>query len=235
MPSPAFCQHCGQSLAPTARFCPGCGDALLLEPGSPVSVIETPAVPTSPLARGLVALQAGDLDRAIPLLAAAAATGSGAALLAHGTALLRRRRFADALAPLEQAVAALPDRGEPLAYLAMARLHTLDLTGARETMEDALTLAPNSFAVRLKHAEMLFRLGYYREALAEARITLGLTAPDAESLAFAERLADLARRKAPQAYTRQPGRLPRLGIPRLFGRLSARRPRGIRVPQPTVQ
>jgi tetratricopeptide (TPR) repeat protein len=167
----------------------------------------------SALDHGLAALSSGDLDRAIPLLASAAEDGSGFTLLAYGTALLRRRRYQASIEPLERAVALLPDQGLPLAYLGMARLHALDPVGAREAVERALAIAPESFVVHLKHAEFLFRLGYYREALAAAERALDLTAPDAESLAFADRLATLARAKAPQAYTRQPGRLPRLTLP----------------------
>ncbi len=203
-----------------------------LRPGEPVSphvdrnVAPSPAfigeerdAAASALRAGLAAFRVGDLDRALPLLAAAAAGGDGFALLAYGTALLRRRRYAEAIAPLERAVALLPERGEPLAYLGMARLHMLDPVGAREALERALAVAPASFAVRLKYAEFLFRLGYYREALDEAERTLALTAPDAESLAFAERLAALARQKAPFAYTRQPARLPRFPFRRLVQRM----------------
>lgn len=191
-------------------------------PGEPlVSRLERGAAPSpaptaiggdgDALCVGLAALRAGDLDRAVPLLAAAAAEGDGFALLAYGTALLLRRRYAAAIAPLERAAALLPERGEPLAYLGMARLHTLDVVGAREALQRALTVAPESFAVRLKYAEFLCRLGYYREALDEAERCLALTAPDAESLAFAQRLAALARQKAPFAYTRPLARLP--GVP----------------------
>lgn len=231
MPHPAFCQDCGAALAARARFCPGCGAAVVAAPDTPSSgahhsphSIQRAQQPA--LDQGLAALRDGDLDRALPLLATAAAEdGSGLALLAYGTALLRRRRYEQAMPPLERAAALLPGRGEPLAYLGMARLHALDPAGAREAMEGALAVAPGSFAVRLKHAEFLFRLGYYREALAEAEHTLTLTAPDAESLAFAERLAALARGRAPQAYTRQPGRLPRLpfgGLVRRRGRRGGR-------------
>lgn len=186
---------------------------------SPAFAGGEPAAAAGALRAGLAAFRAGDLDRALPLLAAAATTGDGFALLAYGTALLRRRRYAEAIDPLERAVTLLPERGEPLAYLGMARLHTLDPAGAREALERALVVAPDSFAVRLKYAEFLFRLGYYREALDEAERTLALTAPDAESLAFAERLAALARQKAPFAYTRQPARLPRFPFRRLFQRM----------------
>ncbi len=186
---------------------------------SPAFVDGEPEAAAGVLCGGLAALRAGDVDRALPLLAASAARGGGFALLAYGTALLRRRRYAEAVTPLERAVALLPERGEPLAYLGMARLYMWDVVGAREALERALAVAPESFAVRLKHAEFLFRLGYYREALDEAERTLALTAPDAESLAFAERLAALARQKAPFAYTRQPARLPRFPFRGLFQRL----------------
>lgn len=224
MEHPAFCQSCGAGLALAARFCPGCGAS--------VAAAE-PAVDT-PLARGLAAMRAGDLDRAIPLLEAAAAGGSGFALLAHGTALLRRHRYGEAVAPLERAAPLLPDRGEPLAYLAMARLHLLDPIGAREAIAGAIERTPDSFAVRLKQSELLFRLGYYREALVEIERTLQLTAPDAESLAFAERLAALARQKAPQAYTRRPGRFPKLALPFPLRRMTPVEPARIGRPQPNA-
>src|SRR4051812_3748936 len=118
MEHPAFCQHCGAGLGAGARFCPGCGTAV----GSEATV------EVSTLSRGLAALRGGDLDGALPILAEAAEDGSGVALLAYGTALMRRRHYAEATAPLERAAELLPDRGEPLAYLAMAQLHTLDPT-----------------------------------------------------------------------------------------------------------
>lgn len=229
------CWHCRTAIAAPSRFCPDCGAAVSVEALTTASGTSAGQQPPSPFDRGRAALRAGEVDRAIPLLADAAAAGDGPALFAYGTALLRRRRHAAALDPLARAVEALPDRGEPLAYLAMARLHTLDLAGARLAMNRAVSTAPESFVVRLKHTEMLMRLGYYREALTEARVTLGLTAPDAETLAFAERLADLARQRAPQSYTREPGRLPRLGIGRLLGRLGALRQRGTSLPRPTAQ
>ncbi len=222
MTSPAFCQHCGAALGVAARFCPGCG----------VMVAHGMSEGATPLTEGLAALRAGELDAAIPLLAEAAADGSGFALLAYGTALLRRRRFAEAIAPLKRAVDLLPERGEPLAYLALARLQALDPVGARADMQRALAIGSRSFPVRLKHAEFLYRLGYYREALAEAEVTLSLTAPDAESLAFAEHLAALARQRAPQAYTRQPGRLPHLPLASLLRRLRPQEPRTAVVVQP---
>lgn len=222
----ACCARCGVALGAFVRFCPACGQ----ECGAAIPAADqarpNPAPGPSPydadLARGLAAMQAGDLDRALPLLAAAAEGGSGFALLAHGTALLRRRRYARAVEPLERAAALLPGRGEPLAYLGMARLHLLDPAGAREALDRAVAVAPGSFAVRLKRAEFLLRMGYYRESLAEADAALALAAPDAESLAFAERLAALARQKAPQAYTRRPGRLPLAGIVRRLTRRPAR-------------
>src|SRR6266508_40383 len=203
MESPAFCQSCGAGLTAAARFCPRCGTSIM--PAARGESAES-------LSRGLALLQAGDLDRALPLLHEATSEGSGFASLAYGTALLRRRRYSDAVEPLERAAVLLPERGEPLAYLALARLHLLDPGGARAAINEALAVAPTSFAVRLKHTELLCRLGYYREALAESEATLRLVAPDAESLAFAERLAALARQKAPQSYTRLPGRLPRLRL-----------------------
>jgi tetratricopeptide (TPR) repeat protein len=222
MEHPAFCQHCGAGLGAGARFCSGCGTTVGGEAAAEVST----------LSRGLAALRCGDLDGALPLLAEAAEDGSGAALLAYGTALMRRRHYAEAIGPLERVADLLPERGEPLAYLAMAQLHTLDPTGARATMKEALAVAPQSFAVRLKHTELLLRLGYYREGLVEAEATLRLRAPDAESLAYAEHLAALARQKAPQSYTRPVGRLPRLALPRFIRRSSASRAPA--VPQPNT-
>src|SRR5262245_58601682 len=137
MDQPAFCSCCGVRLAPAARFCPGCGENI------------AGAVSDDGLSLGLAALRAGEVDRALPLLAEAAETGAPVALLAYGTALLRRNRHQDALAPLEQAAELLPDQGEAHAYLAMARLHTLDIAGAREAMDRALAVAPDSFAVQL--------------------------------------------------------------------------------------
>jgi len=217
----AFCQHCGSALAEAARFCPACG----------VGVAEPADRPVDDLARGLAALSAGDLDRAIELLQAAQGDGSGFAALAYGTALLRRRRYAEAQAPLERAVALLSGSGEPLAYLGMARLHMLDPIGGREALDRALEVAPHCFAVRLKRAEFFFRLGYVRECEAEINETLQLTAPDATSLAFAEHLAVLSKQKSRQAYTRQPGRWPRLSFPSV--RHNGAVPRGASAPQPT--
>jgi tetratricopeptide (TPR) repeat protein len=224
MESPAFCQSCGTGLSAGARFCPRCGTAIASAAGDQ---------PVDGLACGLALLQAGELDRALPLLREAASEGSGFALLAYGTALLRRRRYGDAVEPLERAATLLPERGEPHAYLAMARLHLLDPAGARAAINQALAVAPTSFAVRLKHTELLCRLGYYREALAESEATLRLVAPDAESLAFAERLAALARQKAPQSYTRQPGRFPRLRLPFLQRSRRASTPARVNRPQLT--
>ena len=222
MLSPVFCQRCGAARSPEERSCPGCG----------IAVARGMSADPTPLNEGLAALRAGALDAAIPLLAEAAADGSGLALLAYGTALLRRRRFSQAIAPLERAVDLLPERGEPLAYLAMARLQALDPVGARADIQRALAVDPRSFPVRMKHTEFLYRLGYYREALAEAEVTLSLTAPDAESLAFAEHLAALARQRAPQAYTRQPGRLPHLPVTALLRRLWPRERRSAVSMQP---
>jgi Tfp pilus assembly protein PilF len=157
-------------------------------------------------------LSQGDVDPAIALLQphAEAADAEPMAIFALGTAYLQRGRYTDALPLLEVAAQREPDYAPAHAYLAMAYLHTYQPTDARASMDQAVALAPDDFAVNLKHGEMLMRLGYYRESIEPLNKALAATAPNAASLAFARHLLLLARQKAPNTYTRPVHVFPKL-------------------------
>lgn len=202
-----ICPACQALLQAESQFCNRCGAAI------PLDGADLPLASAVAYASRL--LSQGEVDRAITLLEPHAldTAPDAAALFALGTAYLQRGRYADALPLLREAAEQGPGYARTHAYLAMAYLHTYQPAEARAAMERAVALAPDDFAVNLKHGELLIRLGYYREGIAPLEHALAGPAPDAASLASARRLLSFARQQAPNTFTRPVNRFPRLRWP----------------------
>jgi tetratricopeptide (TPR) repeat protein len=89
---------------------------------------------------------------------------------------------------------------------------------AREDLEAAVRLEPESFICRSKYGEFLARLGFYDQAMRELDIALSLTAPDADSRRAAMELRQFSKDKAKGIFYRQTAypKLGRLSPGRLF-------------------
>ena len=197
------CSLCQTTLSPTDQFCSHCGEAVALD-GADLPL-------STAIAHASQLLVRGEIDQAIALLLphAMATDADPRASFALGTAYLQRGRYADALPFLLEAVEGEPGNAHAHAYLAMAYLLTYQPADAREAMNRATTLAPDDGVVNLKHGELLFRLGYYRECIVPLERALAVPAPDGATLAFTRRLLQLARQKAPNTFTRPVNPLPR--------------------------
>lgn len=79
---------------------------------------------------------------------------------------------------LEQLCAEFPDWAVARAYYGTALLGVHRVIEARETLEDAIALAPESFICHMRYAEHLARTGFYDRAADELDIALHLPAPD---------------------------------------------------------
>lgn len=85
---------------------------------------------------------------------------------------------AEAVNDLEQLCAEHPDWAVARAYYGIALLGIARVTEARETLEDAVALAPDSFICHLRYGEFLARTGFYDRAAEQLGIALHLSPPD---------------------------------------------------------
>ena len=76
-----------------------------------------------------------------------------------GLIALRREEWIDACSRLEAATAAAPDWATAHAYLSAAHMALARVDDATDSIDRALTLAPDGFATRMKAGELTFRLG----------------------------------------------------------------------------
>jgi tetratricopeptide (TPR) repeat protein len=149
-----------------------------------------------------------------------AAAPSSSPELRAGVERLARGDSIGALAVLEPLCKREPELAIGRAYLGVAYLRLTRVADAREELEEAVRLAPESFICRSKYAEFLARLGFYDQAVAQLDAALGSTAPDSESRLAAIELRDYSRGKSNGLYYR-PLAYPKLSrlIPRpSFGR-----------------
>lgn len=185
-----YCGQCGSAAGGGDAFCTACGRQL-----SAAGPAETP-VPTP------------------------AAHDEALASLQTAVRHLQRHRPRDAAALLEQLRESHPGWAVATAYLGIAYLRLSRVADARETLEAAVALDPDSFICRSKYAEFLARLGFYDQAVRELDAALALHPPDAESRQAALELHQFAAQRCKGLVYRVPA-YPK--IPRPLARLIAPR------------
>jgi choline-sulfatase len=131
-------------------------------------------------------LDAGEVDAALPVLERLSAgdTVSFEVESMRGQALLRQRRFAEAVAPLETALGLVPGFAPLYEGLSLALRETGRYAEAREVLERGLEVDPENPALLLSQGVLLRGLGDLagaRAALEEARAV----APDDERVRLA--------------------------------------------------
>lgn len=112
-------------------------------------------------ARGVAALDAGELDEAEVLFRSLLAQepACGQARHALGLALLRQNKKAEALGAMEQVVAGHAEEADAWAGLSLAAFAAQDFERARTAGEQAVRLAPTSLEAQVALQEALLRLG----------------------------------------------------------------------------
>lgn len=188
-----YCGHCGHQATKEDSFCVGCGKHLRA-----VSEVPADVAPTDTAQRE---------DQIV---------------LRHALELLARREVSTALTVLEKLCAERPEWAVARAYLGIAYLRTTRVADAREELEAAVQLAPDSFICRSKYGEFLARLGFYDQAMRELDIALSLPAPDGESRYAAMELRQFSKDKSKGLFYRQ-NAYPKLGrlLPTRFFRQPA--------------
>lgn len=191
--SARYCGQCGHQATTGESFCIACGQRLrpLAKAGETPDGAET--APDPGLREDQIVLR-------------------------HALSLLAKREVVTAVSVLEQLRADRPDWAVARAYLGIAYLRATRVADAREELEAAVGLRPDSFICRSKHGEFLARLGFYDKALRELDIALSLDSPDAESRYAAMELRQFCKDKAKGLFYRQTGypKLSRLIPARLF-------------------
>lgn len=110
---------------------------------------------------------------------------------------------AEALPSLEVLAAEYPDWAVARAYLGTAYVGVTRVEPAREALEAAVALAPESFICRLRFAEFLARMGQYGPAVAELDVALHVPAPDAGARDAAVALRAFCLQRAHGEYYRE--------------------------------
>ncbi len=155
---------------------------------------------------------------------AAAQEAPSSSEVGRAAALLAKRDAAGAVAILEPYCQAQPGDAIARAYLGIAYLRLTRVADARFEIEEAVRLAPGSFICRTKYGELLARVGFYDQAMAQLDLALGLPAPDSESRHAAMELRQFCKDHAKGLVYR------RLEYPRLSLRSLVPRPRAHHVP-----
>lgn len=113
----------------------------------------------------------GRLDEAIPhyVEAARASHGAPVPLFEAGNGLLRAKRYADAISPLEQAIALDPKIASASDWnnLAVAYGHTNDAVKAEKAFTEAIRLDPKLYDARMNYVALLSGANRNQEALAQ--------------------------------------------------------------------
>lgn len=109
----------------------------------------------------------------------------------------------EALSALEALCAAYPGWAVARAYLGTAYLGLARVAEARDELELAVGLAPESFICRLRHAEFLARMGFFDLAAVELDAALHVPAPDIGARDAALSLRAFCRQKARGLFYRE--------------------------------
>lgn len=194
-----WCSACKQALEVGTQFCPQCG----LE-STPISG------QCSPLTLAAVALERDDPESAIEAYEAALVDypESVAAWLGAATAQARAGRYGASEDSLRRVLALDDTCAEAHAFLGMVLMERLAVDDARAELDRALTLAPESYIVRLKRGELLLRLGFARLATRELETALHLRPVDRDAVAYARSLLRVARERSAQSFERNVPSLP---------------------------
>ncbi len=145
------------------------------------------------------------------------------ATLQEAIRLLATRDAAAAVTLLEDLCGRSPEWAVARAYLGSAYLATFRVSDAREELEAAVALAPESFICQLRYAEFLARLGFFDQATAHLQEALSLPAPDSESRRYASELLKACRHRSAGLFYRRIAapKLPRLLFRRQHGKGAA--------------
>jgi predicted Zn-dependent protease len=109
----------------------------------------------------------------------------------------------EAVDALQQLCAEHPDWAVARAYYGTALLGAHRVVEARETLEDAIALAPESFICHMRYGEYLARTGFYDRAAHELEIALHLPAPDTGARDAAAMLRSFCRQRARGMFYRE--------------------------------
>ena len=122
--------------------------------------------------------------------------------LSTAALLLSRSDFAKAIELLESLRDQHADSAIVRAYLGIAYLRACRVADAREELELAVKMAPESFICRSKLGEFFARLGFYDLALEQLDVAIGVTPPNAEAKLAALELRQHCREKSRGLYYR---------------------------------
>jgi arylsulfatase A-like enzyme/thioredoxin-like negative regulator of GroEL len=124
----------------------------------------------------IMAAESGDLARAVPLLERVVRTDPGIpmAQLQLGMARAKQRRWAEAMAPLHEAIARQPDSAVAHYTMAAALSETGKLETAARHYEIAVRLRPSWVDARFLLGRAYFRLSRPTDAIAALRTALAL-------------------------------------------------------------
>lgn len=143
------------------------------------------------LAATAQALDDGQIDKAYAIYRPLLAHGGGdelSVLVGLAVSHARRKEWKEAEDCLLRVLKRVPDAGQVRAYLASVRLELGRVEAAQADIDAALEMAPGNAIVRLKHAEMLLRLGVPQEAYTELQRAAKLNPPDATTLEYIDGL-----------------------------------------------
>jgi Tfp pilus assembly protein PilF len=184
-----FCGNCGQAGSDREAFCVACGHRLRHP------------------------------DNAPPVEALEGASSEDTVALKYALDLLAARNNETALVVLKRICDDRPDWAVARAYHGIALLRTTKVNAARDELEVAVHLAPNSFICRSRYAEFFARLGFYDQAMGQLDAALAAGPPDDASRYAALELRQFCKEKAKDLYYRE-FRYPRLPFRKLLpGRL----------------
>jgi tetratricopeptide (TPR) repeat protein len=186
-----YCGQCGEPAPAADAFCTSCGRQLRATAAAP-----SPGDP---------------VDRR-----EAAGHGDDGIAFRHAVALLAGGDAKAAVYALERLTAEQPAWAVARAYLGIAYLRLARAGDARQQLEEAVRLAPESFICRAKYGEFLARLGFFDQAFQQLDLALALPPPDGESRHAAMELRQYSKDHAKGIYYRKTG-YPRFGgLARIF-------------------
>jgi predicted Zn-dependent protease len=190
-----FCDGCGQPNRMAARFCASCGSDL------PAHATETLA--PLDLARRLCDRGEPLKARAILETALAEQPTDDRLRLMYATLLLQAADWENGLAELEQVRASAAWSPVVEAYIGGALLGLNRVIDAKDTLDAAVTQAPNDFYVLLKRGEVYCRLGIYLTAVEELERASRIPVDDPVGREAVRRLLRFAREKSNGGFVRQ--------------------------------
>jgi predicted Zn-dependent protease len=158
------------------------------------------------LAAAAKALDEGHIDKALAIYRPLVSGGGGdelSALVGLAVSHARRKEWSEAEDCLLRVLKRVPDAGQVRAYLASVRLEQGRVDDAQADMDAALEMAPGSALVRLKHAEMLLRLGVLQDAYTELQRAAKLNPPDDATLEYIRGLLVTTKKALSQSIDRR--------------------------------